>query len=130
MVTLELYNQNTVKSQWCPGCGDFAVIKSLKEALVSFFGRTGRLKGTCGGARDVLGACLAYLAASAARVVMVNLEDLWLETDPQNTPGTREERPNWRRKARYAFETFCQLPHVVETLREVDRQRKLAAGAG
>jgi 2-oxoglutarate ferredoxin oxidoreductase subunit beta len=35
MVTLELYNQNTVKSQWCPGCGDFAVIKSLKEALVS-----------------------------------------------------------------------------------------------
>ena len=35
MVTLELYNQNTIKSQWCPGCGDFAVIKSLKEALVS-----------------------------------------------------------------------------------------------
>jgi 4-alpha-glucanotransferase len=59
---------------------------------------------------------------------MVNLEDLWLETDPQNTPGTREERPNWRRKARYAFDAFCRLPHVVDTLREVDRQRKLAAG--
>mgnify|MGYP001595314678 CR=1 FL=1 len=31
-------------------------------------------------------------------------------------------------KARYAFDAFCRLPHVVDTLREVDRQRKLAAG--
>jgi len=102
--------------------------EALKEALISFFERTGRLEGPCGDAWDVLGACLAYLAGSAARIVMVNLEDLWLETDPQNTPGTREERPNWRRKTRYAFDAFCRLPHVVDRLREVDRQRKLAAG--
>ncbi|MBI4639304.1 MAG: 2-oxoacid:ferredoxin oxidoreductase subunit beta [Candidatus Tectomicrobia bacterium] len=33
-VTIKDYNDNTIRSQWCPGCGDFAVIKSLKDALV------------------------------------------------------------------------------------------------
>jgi 4-alpha-glucanotransferase len=59
---------------------------------------------------------------------MVNLEDLWLETDAQNTPGTRAERPNWRRKARHAFEEFSRMPRVVEALRELDRQRQAATG--
>lgn len=99
----------------------------VKEALDSFFEGTGRLRGEGAEEHDVLRACLAYVAASAARIVMVNLEDLWLETHSQNTPGTREERPNWRRKARFAFEVFCRMPQVVETLREVDRQRKLGA---
>jgi 4-alpha-glucanotransferase len=72
----------------------------------------------------VLRAALAFLSASQARIVLVNLEDLWLETEPQNTPGTWEERPNWRRKARYSFEVFRQLPQVVDALREIDRVRK------
>ncbi|MBI3003380.1 MAG: hypothetical protein HYY54_07175, partial [candidate division NC10 bacterium] len=57
------------------------------------------------------------------------LEDLWLETDAQNTPGTREERPNWRRKARYPFEAFREMPQVLETLREVNRWRSESATA-
>ena len=31
---------------------------------------------------------LEHLAASPARMVLVNLEDLWRETEPQNVPGT------------------------------------------
>jgi 4-alpha-glucanotransferase len=38
---------------------------------------------------------LEYLSDSDARAVLVNLEDLWLEEEPQNVPGTNTERPNW-----------------------------------
>jgi 4-alpha-glucanotransferase len=65
-----------------------------------------------------------YLAGSRARTVLVNLEDLWGETRPQNTPGTSTERPNWVRKARHPFERFREMPGVVGTLKEVAHQRR------
>jgi 4-alpha-glucanotransferase len=68
---------------------------------------------------------LDHLAASPARIVLVNLEDLWGETRPQNVPGTSgEQRPNWRRKARYGFEELSQKAEVVEALKRVDRIRR------
>lgn len=73
---------------------------------------------------EILRACLRYLAASRAEVLMLNLEDLWLETAPQNRPGTGPEEPNWRHKARYALEDLPEVPGVPEILREVDRWRK------
>ncbi|MFL6197657.1 MAG: 4-alpha-glucanotransferase [Thermoanaerobaculia bacterium] len=72
----------------------------------------------------VLRRLLEVLASSPARMVLVNLEDLWGETEPQNVPGTHTERPNWRRKARYGFEEFSTKPEVVEALRRVDALRK------
>ena len=72
----------------------------------------------------MLRACLAFLSMSQAWSVLVNLEDLWLEVESQNMPGTRDEHPNWRRKARYSFEEFCPLPLVLETLREINSLRK------
>jgi 4-alpha-glucanotransferase len=47
----------------------------------------------------LLRAALTYLGASPAAFVLVNLEDLLLETRPQNLPGTGAEQGNWRRKA-------------------------------
>ncbi|HEX3556974.1 MAG TPA: 4-alpha-glucanotransferase [Thermoanaerobaculia bacterium] len=67
---------------------------------------------------------LEHLAASPARMVMVNLEDLWLETEPQNVPGTHTERPNWQRKARFSFEEFSTRADVIEPLRRVDELRR------
>jgi 4-alpha-glucanotransferase len=67
---------------------------------------------------------LEILAASPARMVLVNLEDLWGEAEPQNVPGTHTERPNWRRKARYTFEELSTKPEVVDALRRVDAVRK------
>lgn len=47
----------------------------------------------------VMRAFSAFLATSPAELVIVTLEDLWMEASPQNVPGTRpEDRPNWRRK--------------------------------
>jgi 4-alpha-glucanotransferase len=52
----------------------------------------------------LLKACLAWLRASPADLVLINLEDFLEEEHPQNVPGTSTERPNWRRKARYSIE--------------------------
>ena len=70
--------------------------------------------------------CLEHLARSAGGLVVVNLEDLWLEVDPQNVPGTGAERPNWRRKARYGLEALTQLPAVAAALACVARGRAAA----
>ncbi len=99
--------------------------QATKKALVAFLKRHGWL-GQSGSvdAASVLKACLAYLGGSDASMVLVNLEDLWLEEQPQNIPGTSDEYHNWQRKARYSFEEFRAMPLVLETLRRVDHLRK------
>ncbi|MFN3974527.1 MAG: 4-alpha-glucanotransferase [Dehalococcoidia bacterium] len=93
--------------------------QTLKKALVTFLQREGWLTGNPNDPQRVLEACLALLAHSPAAFLIVNLEDLWLERQPQNVPGTTVERPNWRRKARYSLEEFIHLPPVVGTLRQI-----------
>jgi 4-alpha-glucanotransferase len=94
--------------------------EGLMRALAAFLEREGRLRGRVEEGALVRG-CLEHLAAGPARTVLVNLEDLWLETDPQNVPGTWQERPNWLRRARRSFEAFRDAPDVVGPLREVNR---------
>ena len=72
---------------------------------------------------QVMRACLKKLAASPARAVLVNLEDLWGETAPQNTPGA-VDRPNWRRRSGLSLEQMREAPEVLEPLRAVARARK------
>ena len=96
----------------------------VKGALAAFLRRRGWLTGSESGVEEVLAACLSFLAGSRAGVVIVNLEDLYLETNPQNVPGTSEERPNWLRKTRHGFEEIREMPQVIRILREVDRLRK------
>jgi 4-alpha-glucanotransferase len=69
------------------------------------------------------------LAAGAASIVLVNLEDLWQETRPQNVPGTTGERPNWRRKAARDMEAIAAAPDVVRPLREIDGLRRDRPGS-
>jgi 4-alpha-glucanotransferase len=64
-----------------------------------------------------------HLAASPAPIALINLEDLWGETRPQNVPGTHVERPNWQRKARYSLEEMDELPEVRATLERVEELR-------
>src|SRR5690606_12171757 len=47
---------------------------------------------------QLLGALLKRLSRSDARSVLVSIDDLLLEAEPQNEPGTGPERANWRRK--------------------------------
>ena len=74
---------------------------------------------------SVLRAALDFLASSEAEILLVNLEDLWLEMEPHNVPGTGGDRPNWRRTARYTLEEFTRMPALAEALRRVDSLRKM-----
>ena len=98
--------------------------QDMIRSLVTFLRRKGWLKETAGDIPSALKACLSFLAGSQARLVLINLEDLWLETRPQNVPSTRAEYPNWQRKAQYSLEEFCQMPQVIDTLRMINRLRK------
>jgi 4-alpha-glucanotransferase len=55
--------------------------------------------------------------------VLINLEDLWLETRPQNVPGTQRKQ-NWSQKAHCTFEQFSNSPVILEILKEINRKRK------
>ena len=101
------------------GCDD-----ALRASLAAFLRDRGWLAAPTAETGEVLRACLKYLAAGRARVVLVNLEDLWLETEPQNVPGTGAERPNWQRKARHALEELDRVPGLRETLGEVNLLRR------
>jgi len=96
----------------------------MKKTLVTFLQNKGWLQERQEDLTDVIKACLAFLAASRTRMVLVNLEDLWLETRPHNVPSTRAEHPNWQRKARYTLEEFSQMPQVVDTLQTINELRK------
>ncbi|MEC9373440.1 MAG: 4-alpha-glucanotransferase, partial [Planctomycetota bacterium] len=76
--------------------------------------------------RAIHAAVLEELADSDAGFVLATLEDLWLEESPQNTPGTSEERLNWRRRCARSIEQIEQDQSVAEPLRRVARQRRMA----
>jgi 4-alpha-glucanotransferase len=103
--------------------------RRLRKAMVRFLRSQGWLPGGQSGkdgprAWDVLRGCLSHLVAGEAGIVLVNLEDLWLEERPQNVPGTTDEYPNWRRPALYPLERFRQMRRVTGTLRLIDELRK------
>jgi len=68
--------------------------------------------------RRIVEACLRWLRASRAELVLVNLEDLWEEQNPQNVPGTSTERPNWRRKARLSIEEIQAHQEMIAFFRQ------------
>jgi 4-alpha-glucanotransferase len=98
---------------------------AIKRKLVRFLRKKDLLSKQSDRAIDVLKGCLSLLALSRAHFVLVNIEDLWLETNSQNIPGTTSEHPNWRRKARYSLETFCQMSKVMSILREINTLRSV-----
>ena len=73
---------------------------------------------------DALSALLRLLAHSPAHITLVNLEDLWLEQEPQNVPGTSHEKPNWRRRMRYTLEELRNTTELDQTLQRIDAARR------
>ena len=71
----------------------------------------------------VLAACYAWLGQSDAAIVLVTLEDLWLESEPQNRPG---ESPGayFRRRNAYGFDELDAMPGPDQALRQLDEARR------
>jgi 4-alpha-glucanotransferase len=95
---------------------------SLQETLVGYLQRRGRTAPGNKGA-VFLDSVLAFLGRSRARLVLVNLEDLWGETQAQNVPGTGVAYGNWRHRARYSLEYFTTLSRVTDRLKGLRRAR-------
>jgi len=100
----------------------------VKRALTAYLREKKFLGKAASSTRSVLNACLTYLSASRASTVLINLEDLWLETRSQNVPGIGDKFPSWQRKARYSIEEFSRDKEVGETLAEVDTYQKRKTG--
>ncbi len=62
-------------------------------------------------------------------LMLVNQEDLTLETFQQNLPGTTSQYPNWGRKMRFTLEQLDDDGHARELTARV-RRRLQAAGRG
>jgi 4-alpha-glucanotransferase len=77
------------------------------------------------GARTVsiLAALLEELGRSDAELVIVNLEDLWGETDPHNVPGTTLEHANFARRLEPSIEDLSADADLLAVLERLDRAR-------
>lgn len=74
-------------------------------------------------AKTALVHLLRYLAASPADLLVVNLEDLWLEEEPQNVPGVLDPH-NWRRKTARTLDdltTDQEIRHCLEVVAQLRR---------
>lgn len=65
---------------------------------------------------------LKGLAASKAQHVIVNAEDLWGESLPQNIPGMSRYK-NWQKPFRYAVSEWKAQPEIARTLKILNRYR-------
>ncbi len=78
-----------------------------------------------------LEALLDWLGGSASPLVSVAMEDLWLESEPVNIPGTAsDQRANWRRPWSRTLDDVAVDPVVSERLRRlaVARDRPVRGG--
>ena len=100
--------------------------RPLRHAMTRYLQQRGRLSDADEPDGDtVLRACLDDMASLDAETVLVTLEDLWGELEPQNVPGTSgEDAKNWRRRARHSLEEMFELPGVRETLLHIDGLRQ------
>jgi len=64
-----------------------------------------------------------FVARSNAALVLVQADDLAMETIPTNLPGTDRERPNWRRKISQPVERLFASPAAEAILKAVRRRR-------
>jgi 4-alpha-glucanotransferase len=92
------------------------------RALSTFMRKRGLLRQD--DAASMRDAVMSYLADSDADFLLVNIEDLWLESHWQNVPGTTDEYPNWRHKLRLDLEAMRDDPDIERLLRRIDELRK------
>lgn len=80
--------------------------------------------------RAMAAAAQAYLAASAAALVALQLEDLLGMEDAANVPGTRDEHPNWQRKLSATLDELFGDAEVLGLLERIRQLRRSGSAAG
>jgi len=93
------------------------------EASISIGGAA-----SAGASRLVFEKLIRFMSAGPAELVLVNLEDLWGETEPQNIPGTWKEYPNWRRKHRLFIEEWTRDEGIADLMKSIAKERISTSG--
>ena len=73
---------------------------------------------------NLMAALQGYMAESKALAFAVQLDDLMLEPMQANVPGTTDEQPNWRRRARLSLKEIAQDTHVSAICKAINDVRK------
>ena len=73
---------------------------------------------------ELVAAVYRFLARSPSRILMAQIEDLLLEAEQPNLPGTTDQHPNWRRRLTLSLDQIGRLDSVTrlaETIRAFGR---------
>lgn len=73
--------------------------------------------------KEFLHALNELLIKTPARYFVLNMEDFWFETEPQNIPGTWKEYPNWKRKFSRSIEDWNSIPNLKYFLSILKKER-------
>ncbi|HYH08960.1 MAG TPA: 4-alpha-glucanotransferase [Thermoanaerobaculia bacterium] len=79
------------------------------------------IEGSTTDSQRVLEALLTHLSSTEAEIVLINLEDLWRELEPQNVPGVPDK--SWRHKFRMSLETARADGSIRRVLHNVNERR-------
>ncbi|MGB6986096.1 MAG: 4-alpha-glucanotransferase [Candidatus Aquilonibacter sp.] len=102
---------------------------ATRERLLEAF-RAAGVDVTDDGLTALLAAAYRYLARSASRLVLLQLEDGVGSFDQVNVPGTVDEKPNWQRKLAVPLETLAQYPIFTAIVRALREARPRRGGSG
>jgi 4-alpha-glucanotransferase len=64
---------------------------------------------TLGYSRELMEKVHYYLAKTASKITVIQLEEVLQIEAPVNIPGTSEEYPNWRRKLTHSLESIFNV---------------------
>jgi 4-alpha-glucanotransferase len=98
----------------------------MRESLTNFLKARGLLSSDGSDTMAVLDALVRFLGSSEAEMVLVNLEDLWLEREPQNVPGIPDR--SWRQRFRVPLEAARADETIARILSALDHSRRMADG--
>lgn len=108
----------------CGLLAESAVEAVREERTVATRRLAARLGGSVDQPRALLARLLEWLGSSGSPLVVPWIEDLWLEQEGVNLPGTRSsDRPNWQRPMSRLLDDALADPDVDELARTLARSR-------
>ena len=96
--------------------------RRIRELVIKFLKARGLLGEGESAKMSVLEALLRWLGSSDAEFVLVNLEDCWLEQEPQNRPADPDR--SWRQRMQKSLDearSDAAVRHLLEAVRETRR---------
>ncbi len=113
----------------CKLLAEKQVPKVKEERIAAVTRLEKRLGVTASQMRAMLGALLEWLGKSPSPVVVDWIEDLWLEREGVNLPGTPSPlRPNWQRPMALLLDEIFASGEIDELLRRLDSGRRANEG--